>query len=73
MLKNRHSAIHVKHGGIFFIFIFSNHRLINLLIVINLLVRVFVFCKQALVVFLSEIHVPFYSNLVCVIIFCYFL
>ena len=56
MLKNRYSAIHVKHGRVFFlIVIFSNHKLINLLIVNDLLVRVFVLCKYALVVFPSEI------------------
>ena len=61
MLRNRYSAIDVKHGRafLFFLFlIFSNHKLINLSIIIDLFVRVFVFCKYALVVFLSEINVP---------------
>ena len=39
---------------------FSNYKLVNLLIVIRLLVRVFIFCKYALFVFLSEMQVPFY-------------
>ena len=48
----------------FLILIFSNHKLINLLIVNDLLVRVFVFCKYALVAFPSEIHsFLFYSIL----------
>ena len=45
----------------FFISIFINQKLINLLIVIHLFVEVFVFCTYALVVFLSEVDVPFYS------------
>ena len=63
MLRDTYSAIHVKHGRVFFFFflilIFSNHKLINLLIVIDLFAQVFIFPKYAFVVFLSEIHVPF--------------
>ena len=73
MIRNRYPAIDMKHGRVFFIFItliFINHKLINLLIVIDLFVLVFVFCKYALVVFLSEIHVPFYSTPFSFIIFC---
>ena len=61
MLTDTYSAIHVKHGRVFFflILIFSNRKLINLLIVIDLFAQVFIFPKYAFVVFLSEIHVPF--------------
>ena len=48
-------------------------KLIHLLIVIDLIVRVFIFCKYALFVFLSETHVPFCSTPFYFIIFCSFL
>ena len=73
MLKNRYCAIHVKRGFFFLILIFSNHKLINLLTVNDLLVRVFVFCKYALVVFPSEMNVTFNATPFCFIIFCCFL
>ena len=56
-----------------FVLIFSNHKLLNLLIVIDLFVRVFMFCKYALLVFLSKIQVPFYSAPFFFTIFCSFL
>ena len=46
MIRNRYSAIDMKHGRVFFIFItliFINHKLINLLIVIDLFALVFIF------------------------------
>ena len=46
----------------FFISIIINYKLINLLIVFYLFLGVFVFCTYALVAFLSEIDVPFYST-----------
>ena len=71
ILRNSYSATHVKHGRVFFlILIFNNHKLVNLLIVIDIFVRVFILYKYALVVFLSEIHVSFYSTPFYFIIFC---
>ena len=55
---------------IFFILIFSNYKLVNLLVVIHLLARVFIFSKYALFVFLSEMQVPFYFTPFYFIIFC---
>ena len=65
MLRNSYSAIHVKYGRVSFTFlivIFSNHELISVLTIIDLFVQVFMFCKYALIVFPSEIHVSFYST-----------
>ena len=56
---------------IFFNFNFNDYKF--LLIVIYLFVRVFIFRKYALFVFLSEIQVPSYSTPFYFIIFCSFL
>ena len=56
-----------------FVLIFSNHKLVNLLIVIDLFVRVFMFCKYALVVFLSKIKflsILLHSFLLFSVLFC---
>ena len=55
----------------FFNFNFNDYKF--LLIVIYLFVRVFIFRKYALFVFLSEIQVPSYSTPFYFIIFCSFL
>ena len=75
MLRNSYSGIHVKYDRFIFTFlilIFSNHKLINVLTVIDLFVQVFMFCKYALVVLPSEIHVPLYSTSFYFIVFCSF-
>ena len=47
---------------IYLFLIFSNCKLTKFLIVIDLLVRAFSFCKNARVIFLSEIHMPLFNS-----------